>query len=232
MRLEGANNQLVQYKVMIMKNKANWKPDTMCNSGGKYKVRVNGRHTPAYGAWSGVMQRCYNKGHKSFEWYGGNGVTVDLVWHDYQCFAEWYSENYPLVIENGRLVNKLDDTSQRWQLDKDIRVPGNKVYGALTCCFMTRRLNNLFTDSGAIRGDLPLGVSNHGNGYKARCNDGTGKSITKTFHCLPDAVDHYWKLKFRFTLAACEEISDYDESLGELVMDYFHYFKEKHYLDL
>ena len=72
-----------------MKNKANWKPDTMCNSGGKYKVRVNGRHTPAYGAWMNMMSRCYNKGHKSFEWYGGNGVTVDLVWHDYQDFAEW-----------------------------------------------------------------------------------------------------------------------------------------------
>ena len=213
-------------------SKADWKPATMCNSGGKYKTKVNGRHTPAYNAWGDMMQRCSDKGYKYFKNYGGNGVTVDILWHDYQCFAEWYELEYPLMIENGRLVPKRDKSSQRYQLDKDIKVPGNKVYGPLTCCFMPRRLNLLFTDNGVNRGDLPLGVSKNGARFLARCKDGTGKQITKTFHCIPDAAEYYWRFKFKVVLSACEEISDYDEELGELVIAYFTYFKEKHYPDL
>jgi len=51
---------------------------------------------------------------------------------------------------------------QDWKgnhLDKDIIVPGNKVYSADTCCFVAPSVNSLLTDGSARRGRWPIGVS-------------------------------------------------------------------------
>ena len=53
---------------------------------------------------------------------------------------------------------------QDWEgkfIDKDLLFPGNKVYGPDTCVFVTRQLNNLFTDHGG-RGPHKQGVYKHG----------------------------------------------------------------------
>ena len=216
-------------------SRKDWMPVTVHNSGardeGAYKTIANGKQSPEYGVWGSMVKRCYSPEHQEkFPTYKGCSVCID--WHGFQTFAQWYEENYPLMIENGRLVPKLDDSSQRWELDKDILVPGNKIYSPETCCFMTRRLNNLFTDKGASRGDMPLGICLNGKSggkcFIAGCSDGNGRQIQKRFHCLNDAVDWYWAFKFKVVLSACEEVSDYDEELGELVMNYFTYFKNKH----
>ena len=211
-----------------MKSKEGWWPDTMSNSGGKYNSTE-----VAYIAWINMMRRCYNPDDRAFRWYGKNGITVNTKWHEYQDYAEWYYENYPLEIEDGHLIYKLDERNRRWVLDKDILKPGNREYGPDACTFTTQRLNMLFSvNSVKKHSDLPLGVAMNLNSFQAMCNDGKGKQIRKTFRCLPDAVDHYWSLKFRFVLAACEEVSDYDEELGEQVMTYFYWFKKQHYPDL
>lgn len=44
-------------------------------------------------------------------------------------------------------------------LDKDILVKGNKIYSPNTCVFVNRTINNLFTKSNDIRGELPIGVN-------------------------------------------------------------------------
>ena len=53
---------------------------------------------------------------------------------------------------------------QDWEgkfIDKDLLFPGNKVYGPDTCVFVTRQLNNIFTDHGG-RGPHKQGVYKHG----------------------------------------------------------------------
>ena len=217
-----------------VKQKVDWRPATMCNSGayvkGAYKVKSGGRTVPAYGVWVNMMSRCYNPDDKDYKNYGDDGATVNILWHEYQDFAKDYNEMYPLEVVNGRIVDKLDSNGKRWHLDKDIKVPGNNEYGPDTCILITNRLNNLFNASGAARGRLPLGVSMLGKRFQAGCNDGIeGKSIAENFHCLSDAVDCYWKFKFKVVLSACEEIAEYDEDLGELIIEYFKHFKEEHY---
>lgn len=42
-----------------------------------------------YAVWSSMIQRCENPKKKSFQRYGGRGITVCLEWHDYSRFKEW-----------------------------------------------------------------------------------------------------------------------------------------------
>jgi len=50
------------------------------------------------------------------------------AWHDFQTFAQWYEANRP-------------NDGQAYQLDKDSKSPGNKVYGPDHCTFVTQQHN-------------------------------------------------------------------------------------------
>ena len=95
-------------------------------------------------------------------WYFGNlkGCTVDETWHNFQAFAEWYENNY------------YEIPNETMQLDKDILLKGNKVYGPDTCIIVPNSINSLFKHKkGNI--DLPKGVSKIGKKYRGSyyCND-------------------------------------------------------------
>lgn len=92
---------------------------------GKYKSRENKKITKPYQLWHGMMSRCYDeKKHRRQPTY--KGCTVDPRWFNFQVFAAWWEDNY---IEG-------------YELDKDIKVDGNKVYGPDTCMFVSCQKNN------------------------------------------------------------------------------------------
>ena len=73
------------------------------------------------------------------------------LFESFQQLAEW-ANNEPGYLnkeENGRF----------WALDKDIVVPGNRVYSPETCCFVPHSFNGLLAFANSARGDYPLGVS-------------------------------------------------------------------------
>lgn len=49
--------------------------------------------TRLYGIWSGMKNRCMNKGHPSYKHYGGRGIAVCDEWHDFLKFREWAEAN-------------------------------------------------------------------------------------------------------------------------------------------
>lgn len=120
------------------------------NSKGKHKAGVDGKITKSYNAWRNMLQRAYCP-----KYQAGKptyiGCSVADKWLEYQEFAEWF-ENH-------------DYSDYGYQLDKDLLTPGNKIYAPDRCVFVPRQLNTLLTDSGAIRGQYPQGVSFH-----KRCN--------------------------------------------------------------
>lgn len=96
---------------------------------GKYKSRTNGKHNKDYVCWKSMLERCYSeKLHKRKPTY--QDCYVCQEWHNFQNFADWFSKNYSY------------ETMHKWQLDKDIIVPGNRVYGPDTCCFVPNDINN------------------------------------------------------------------------------------------
>ena len=136
---------------------------------------------PFYQVWSCMINRAYNKKYqKSKPTYAG--CSVDPAWHSFMAFRAWM-------------------LTQEWegkQLDKDILSPGNKVYGADKCVFVSRELNMLTTDSGAIRGEWPIGVYWHKREKKflSRCsNPLTRKQETVGYFDDPAEAHKAWRAK-------------------------------------
>lgn len=123
------------------------------NSGGKYKS--TGKMANAYRAWYGMLRRAYcPKYHAGKPTYVDCSVTEE--WLDYQEFANWFEGH--------------EYSNRGYELDKDLLLPGNKIYAPDRCVFVPRELNNLLIDSGAARGQYLQGVSlnKRGNNFRAR----------------------------------------------------------------
>lgn len=97
---------------------------------------------PIYRTWQNMLGRCYDeKFHQRHPSYSDCEVIED--WVRLSKFEVWMLE-------------------QDWkgrQLDKDIILPGNKLYSPDTCAFITAQLNLFVMDTAATRGEWPIGVS-------------------------------------------------------------------------
>lgn len=104
-------------------------------------------NTKCYIVWNSMLARCYsNYRHTINKTY--SDCTVCEEWHLYSNFEKWFNKHY----KNGQ------------QLDKDIMVPGNKIYSPSTCCFVPGAINTLIISKQTKMTKLPTGVSITENG--------------------------------------------------------------------
>ena len=89
--------------------------------------------------WSNVMKRCYNP--KDYMGYYGEAF-VDPRWH---CFANFLSDLPKLENFSKWLDGKQNGVP--YNLDKDLKFPGNKVYSREACMFVSEYENK---SAGAI----------------------------------------------------------------------------------
>lgn len=114
-------------------------------------------HKVAYAKWRAMLQRCINPmADKSTESYVECEVCNE--WMNFQNFAKWYYEN------------EYHCNNEPLCVDKDILIHGNKLYSPDRCILVPQRINLLFIKEYARRGDLPIGVIKHGNGYSVHCS--------------------------------------------------------------
>jgi len=130
-----------------------------------------------YMVWRGMLQRCYSP-----EFQNKNptykGCIVDNEWLTFSNFKNWMS-------------------LQRWEglaLDKDILVPGNKLYSPKTCRFVPLKINSLLNDHAAKRGNFPIGVSFHKatGKYQSECSE-NGKTVYLGRFNTPEAAHAAYK---------------------------------------
>lgn len=112
---------------------------------GKYLGSENGKMTKAYRIWLRMIQRCEPGGWQQRNKPSYIGCEVHPEFIHYQDFAEWCH-------------NQIGFGVPGYDLDKDILMPGNKVYGPYTCAFVPRELNTLVIRNDLIRGEYPIGV--------------------------------------------------------------------------
>lgn len=143
------------------------------------KPRVNGKqqHCPIYVTWVNMLRRCYSPAeHARQPTYIGCSVAPE--WHSFMAFRAWMVE-------------------QDWQgrhLDKDILVPGNKVYAPNTCLFVSQAINCLINDYGDGRGRHPLGVSWHKRDQRFRAQCGLdGKNRYLGLYDTADEAHAAWQ---------------------------------------
>ncbi len=96
---------------------------------------------PFYKAWASMLKRAYSDKFKETR-PTYIGITVCKEWHLFSNFRKWMEEQ----------------PYEGMQLDKDLLVKGNKEYNPASCVFVPSRVNTVLIDSGATRGEYPLGV--------------------------------------------------------------------------
>lgn len=137
-----------------------------------------------YKYWVSMFIRCYDSSvHEKQPTYAE--CSIDERWHNFQNYITWYNDNY---IEG-------------YQVDKDILVKGNKIYGPDTCCFVPREINVLFTLRNNDRGKYKLGVTRRYRPYIATVNMfgkpvrlGTFKTEDEAFNTYKTEKEKYIKV--------------------------------------
>jgi len=136
---------------------------------------------PFYSTWKAMLKRCYDpKIHNKQPTYIDCPVAKE--WHSFNTFRKWM-------------------ITQNWRgncLDKDILIPGNKLYSSDLCCFVDNALNSLLLDRGAARGQYKIGVcfNKKAKKFQAYCNKGHGKKIhLGLFNTENEAYKAYVKCK-------------------------------------
>jgi hypothetical protein len=132
-----------------------------------------------YAVWTDMLKRCYSeKFLESRPSYIGTSVC-----------SEWlYASEFKKWMEK-----------QDWQdkcLDKDIIVPGSKLYSPETCAFVLPATNLFVTASNASRGEYPIGVSIHKQTgkYRADCgNPFTGKQEYLGLFSTQEEAHEAWR---------------------------------------
>ena len=157
-----------------------------------YKVnpKVNGKGVPCliYRSWKAMIERT-----NSLKYQGKQptyiGVTVCHEWLLFSEFKKWFYDNY------------VDG----WHLDKDL-LADSREYGPGTCIFVPRWLNAFTIDSGAARGEWPIGVcfDKHRGMFMAQCrNPITNTNETLGRFSSPERAHRAWldrKIELAFML--------------------------------
>lgn len=124
---------------------------------GKWMVKdKNGNYSRVYMCWMHMIERCYYEKNKDLYPAYFSISTVCEEWHNFQTFADWYSER----------EYKVDE---RLHLDKDIKCAGNTIYAPDKCLLVPQRLNMMFMNKPNKRG-LPNGIVQYKSGYLAKYN--------------------------------------------------------------
>lgn len=175
---------------------------SVCHQGyigeGKYKIKVDGIVTKQYVNWHNMLQRCYNEKFQATR-PTYKDCTVCDDWLNYQNFAKWHDENYYEVESNSK---------RGMNLDKDILKKNNKIYCPEYSVYVPDRINLLFIKVDAVRGNLPVGVSQEGKKYIAYSSrDGKRKELG-LFKTPELAFNTYKEFKEKYIKEVANEYKD------------------------
>ncbi len=135
-----------------------------------------------YTSWVGMLKSCYafsDHNPRAKINYGDCSVGDDFLY--FPNYIAWFNKQ---IVKPG------------WQLDKDLLVPGNRIYSPDTCIFLPRSLNTFLTIRKNDRGPYPLGVTIHENtgNYEAACNR-DGKRVYLGVYKTPEAAFAAYKIE-------------------------------------
>ena len=156
----------------------------------------------SYEYWSKMLQRSYcdeyKKIHPTYQ-----GVKTWDEWHNYQVFAEWVTKRkqYPRFGFN---------------LDKDLIIPGNKLYHPDNCSLVPQHINNLTVRKAARTQNLPQGVTKIDGKYVAKCRYLGVEHYLGYFETQEEASESYRVFKKQIIVDAANR---YREDLDDFVYE-------------
>lgn len=133
----------------------------------------HGKELESVRTWKHMFHRVYGSNHPSY-----SDCTIHPDWHTFSNFNDFYQKNY----------------KPGFQLDKDILVEGNRIYGPDTCCFVPPYINGCLISTSKSNKGVARGVSKvqtRPKQYNARFSIGNGKLKTKAFITEYEAIEWY-----------------------------------------
>lgn len=115
--------------------------------------------------WHNMKRRCLDGGSYQSRYPTYRGCTLHQDFSKFENFMLWAVEQVGFGCDG-------------YQLDKDILIPGNKVYGPNTCVFVPRSINSMLTHNKTNSNGLPTGVLRIRSKFRAQIKaDGVVKTI-------------------------------------------------------
>lgn len=176
---------------------------------------VSGLRCPFHAAWSGMINRCFSEAALKRE-PSYRGCSVSTGWQRFSVFKRWMEK-------------------QEWQgnhLDKDIIMPGNRIYHPDYCAFVTPRTNLFIHGKEQKLGPFPRGIHFDGRKFKAQLASGKGTICLGSFDTAKEASEVYLDAKLGIYEQILEEQSDERVVKGlalhaaKLIESHELYFKE------
>ena len=106
-----------------------------------YLAESKHEHAELYNVWKSMIERCYKPPHKRNSYYLQS--TVCDEWLKLSGFRDFFDKNY----------------IKGFHLDKDYRVPGNKIYSPSTCLFVPPEINSIIINCGRDKHGKLRGVN-------------------------------------------------------------------------
>ncbi|MDB4261438.1 AP2 domain-containing protein [bacterium] len=153
---------------------------------------------PVYARWVNMLSRCYcERFHEHHPTY--KDCTVCDEWLVFSVFADWV---------NSRESHGLD-------LDKDVKVKGNKVYGPEVCMFVPHPINVLLLSRKESRGKFPVGVYRAGerHNFSAYVYIDGNKAHLGSFTTKESASEAHKKAKNAEIKRKCEQYPQFAKYL-------------------
>ena len=120
-----------------------------------------------YRSWNDMINRCYNKFDKDYQYYGALGITIDPRWFDFGYYLE--------DIQTLPNFDKKCLYPNMYQLDKDylqFNIPkSQRVYSKYTCIWISKIDNSILMNMEKIKNKSYLYVLYINNGYCVRINN-------------------------------------------------------------
>ncbi len=162
----------------------------------KTRIVVDGViiESPAYAAWVRMLRRAYDPKHKERQ-PTYIGVTVCDEWLTFSNFDKWYMLNH---VEG-------------YELDKDIKIPGNKVYSPDACIYVPKCINALLNKNNNVKGKYPTGVSirkRTGRFETSICIDNK-RVFVASRGTAEEAYNEYKKAKNKEILRKCKQYPEF-----------------------
>ena len=171
------------------------------------KLRIDGKPVmcQAYSAWKEMLKRAYSEKYQEKQ-PTYKGVVVCDEWHRFSTFRIWWIQNY------------VDG----WHIDKDI-LSDSREYSPETSLFVPAWLNVFTIDSGASRGEHPIGVTFHKDTgrFQAQCRNAvSNKNQYLGLFKTPEAAHAAWlKRKLELALELKPKMDSIDQRIYPRVIE-------------
>lgn len=152
----------------------------------------------AYSTWKGILQRCYSeKSHVLHPTYKGCEICEEWIY--FSNFFKWWKENF---VEG-------------YEIDKDILVPGNKIYSPETCIYIPRFINVFVTDCEKRGNKFPIGVTywKPRKKFRARTWEKNKLITIGLYKTIEEAHDAWFKKKIEIAWSFKDTCDSIDEKL-------------------